>query len=136
MSHSSKDRRSATALAEILRAHGLKVWYSATNIAGAQQWHDEIGLALDLCDWFVLLLSPSALKSMWVKRELVFALQERRYENKIIPVIISPCDANKLSWTLGALQFIDLTDTKKPDRYAPLLRVWNLEFDPQWRRKK
>jgi hypothetical protein len=34
--------------------------YSRTNLVGAQQWHDEIGAALQCCDWFAIVLSPNA----------------------------------------------------------------------------
>lgn len=53
-----------------LEDHGVKVWYSKTNLKGAQAWHDEIGKALARCDWFVVVLTPSAVRSEWVKREL------------------------------------------------------------------
>jgi hypothetical protein len=42
----------------------------------AQQWHDEIGAALRRCDWFVLVLSPHTVESIWVKRELLFSPAE------------------------------------------------------------
>ena len=69
LSHSDQDRQFATDLAEMMRYHGIPVWYSRTNILGAQQWHDEIGAALRRCDWFVLALSPRSVESIWVKRE-------------------------------------------------------------------
>lgn len=56
LSHASQDEAFATELAAELRRHNVPVWYSATNIVGAQQWHDEIGSALDRCDWFVVIL--------------------------------------------------------------------------------
>jgi len=68
LSHSSADRPFTTKLADVLRRHGIPVWYSDTNILGAQQWHDEIGVALGRCDWLVLVLSPSSVASKWVKR--------------------------------------------------------------------
>ena len=46
VSHASADRRMAQRGAEMLRQHGLPVWYSQTNLLGAQQWRDEIGAAL------------------------------------------------------------------------------------------
>ena len=72
LSHSSQDREMASRVAETLRAHGVPVWFSESNILGAQQWHDEIGAALVRCDWFIVLLSPDAVSSNWVKRELLF----------------------------------------------------------------
>ena len=79
LSHSSKDRKVAQRLAAILRVHGVPVWYSATNLLGAQQWHDEIGAALERCDWILVLLSPQATQSEWVKRELCYALRTPHY---------------------------------------------------------
>jgi hypothetical protein len=113
----------------MLREHGVPVWYSTTNIQGARQWHDEIGRALKRCDWFVLLLSPSAVRLRWVKRELLFALNDARYEERIVPLLVRACDWNAPSWTLGALQFIELQRRFQAGCRA-LLRLWGLEFDP------
>jgi hypothetical protein len=85
LSYSNVDQEFAMNIASVLRRHGVPVWYSRTNILGAQQWHDEIGAALRRCDWFALILSPNAVDSMWVKRELIFALQQNRFENRIAP---------------------------------------------------
>ena len=78
LSHSHQDRTFASRLSETLRRHGVPVWYSRDRIQGAQQWHDEIGRALNRCDWFAVLLTPSTVRSDWVKRELLFALQKKR----------------------------------------------------------
>lgn len=67
LSHSSRDVQFVEELVGALRRHGIPVWYSRTNIRGAQMWHDEIGAALRRCDWFVLVLSPGAVGSPWVK---------------------------------------------------------------------
>jgi hypothetical protein len=109
LSHSAKDRRFAKRLARALREHGVPVWYSGTNIVGAKQWHDEIGKALFRCDWFVLVLSPHSVKSPWVNRELLYALSDARYDNRIVPVSRRPCERVNLSWTLGGFQFVDFT---------------------------
>lgn len=107
LSHSSADREFVAKLADVLRRHGIPVWYSETNILGARQWHDEIGAALKRCDWFVLVLSPDAVASKWVKRELMFCLLEDRYDGRIAPVIHRPCNDDELSWTLDQMQMID-----------------------------
>ena len=46
LSHSSSDRAFITRLAGLLRRHGVPVWFSDTNILGAQQWHDELSWTL------------------------------------------------------------------------------------------
>ncbi len=127
LSHSSQDAGFATRLAEVIRRHGVPVWYSPTNITGAQQWHDEIGGALQRCDWFVLVLSPASVESMWVKRELLYALQQQRYEKRIVPVFYQGCDYEKLSWVLDSFQFVDYR-TGFAEGCKALLRVWGLGY--------
>jgi len=129
LSHERSDRSTATHIANTLRRHGVPVWYSVTHIRGAQQWHDEIGLALRRCDWFLLLLSPRSVDSMWVKRELLFALQQNHFENRIIPALLAPCDYEKLSWTLSIFQMVDFTRPIE-DACRDLLRIWGIGFIP------
>ncbi len=105
----------------------MPVWYSQTNIVGAQQWHDEIGRALQRCDWFVVVLSPSSVKSRWVKHELVYALNDPRYEDHIVPISYRTCDPSRLSWTLQAFQAVDFTG-KFDAGCRDLLRVWGLGY--------
>ncbi len=127
ISHSDFDRDFATQVAEMLRNHGIPVWFSANSIKGAQQWHDEIGSALNRCDWFIIILSPHAVDSMWVKRELIFALQQRRLVDKIIPLLFKPCNYTNFSWTLSQFQIIDFTQSFE-DGCRELLRVWGIGY--------
>ena len=103
----------------------MPVWYSETNLLGAQQWHDEIGAALARCDWFLLILSPHATRSKWVKRELLYALRTPRYEEHILPVRYRDCDTARLSWTLDDAQAVDFTGDFDVGLRA-LLRTWGL----------
>jgi hypothetical protein len=127
LSHSNQDQSFATSVVEVMRRHGIAVWHSRTNIIGAQQWHDEIGAALKRCDWFVVILSPDAVGSMWVKREVKYALKDNRYEDKIIPLLYRDCDYEQLSWTLSLFQMVDFrADFEEGCR--GLLRVWGLGY--------
>ena len=130
LSHSDRDRPFVKKLAAMLRRHGLPVWYSRTDVLGAQQWHDEIGSALRRCDWFVLVLSPSAVESVWVKREYLFALQDRRFDDRIVPVLYQPCEYEKLSWTLSIFQMIDFGQPYEHGA-RDLLRVWGVGYRPE-----
>lgn len=127
LSHSDQDRQFVERLVSVMRRHGLPVWYSRTDVLGGQQWHDEIGEALRRCDWFVLVLSPSALESMWVKREMNFALNQNRFENKIVPLLYQHCAYEQLSWTLHSFQMIDFTQPFEQGCRA-LLSVWGLGY--------
>ena len=64
---------------------------------------------------------------MWVKREMNFALNQNRFENKIVPLLYQPCDYDRLSWTLHSFQMIDFTQPFEQGCRA-LLSVWGLGY--------
>lgn len=133
LSHSNKDRPFAEKIAAVLRDHTVPVWYSKTNIVGAQQWQDEIGVALARCDWFLAILSPHSVKSKWVRLELQYALNEERYNNRIVPILHKDCNHKDLSWTLGAFQSVDFK-TDFDEGCRELLCVWGLGYKGESRR--
>lgn len=124
LSHATQDRAIAQRLAHTLARHGIPVFFSPQNILGAQQWQNEILGALQRCDWFVVLLSPDAINSMWVKREVAFALQDPRYEDHIIPLHYRACDLKSLQW-LTLFQMIQFTG-EFAEGCRNLLRVWGV----------
>ncbi len=125
LSHSSKDRAFIRKLAKLFKRAGIPYWYSASHIAGAKQWHDEIGRALARCDWFIVVLSPHSVKSTWVKHELLYALNQNRYNERIVPLLHRDCNHAKLSWTLSQYEFVDFT-TDFDSGYRQLLRIWGI----------
>lgn len=129
VSHSHVDQPFVERLVRVLRDHRVPYWYSDTDIKGARQWHDEIGIALRRCDWFILILSPDSVASIWVKRELLYALQHERFEGRIAPVVYRECDYQQLSWTLPQLEIVDFTGSFD-DGCRELLRLWNVQYAP------
>ncbi len=127
LSHAHQDRAFADRLVAVLRRHGLRVWYSRTHLVGAKRWHDEIGRALDRCDWCLVILSPEAVKSDWVSREVVYALNAERYRDRIVPLLYKRCRVRRLSWVLPEYQHVDFT-TDEERGFAELLRVWNVRY--------
>lgn len=77
----------------------------------------------------MLVLSPNAIKSEWVKHELLFALNDKRYRKRIVPVKLKGCDASQLSWTLKAFQMLDFT-SQFDDGCRELLKIWGVGFQP------
>ena len=130
LSHSDRDRQFVEELVDMMRRHGLRVWYSRSNVLGGQQWHDEIGEAILRCDWFVLVLSPNAVGSTWVKKELMFSFYLKHLENKIVPLLHQSCDYKQLSWVLCLIQSIDFTQTFEQG-CRDLLRVWDLRYQAE-----
>ena len=137
LSHSSQDRSFVTRLTKVFKQNGIHYWYSATHIKGAKQWHDEIGKALSRCDWFLLILTPKSVKSTWVKRELLYVLNESRYNERIIPLLRKPCAHSELSWTLSEYQFVDFTSDFDAG-CSQMFRIWGIQHrrtEKRWKKE-
>ncbi len=128
LSHSHQDKRLTVHIAKELRRHGVAAWYSERHIVGAQQWLDQIGLALKRCDWFAIVLTPDAVASMWVKREVSAALIDRKYNGRIVPLLAKNCVYEQLAWPLTTLQAIPFRPFKKG--ITELLRIWGIGYRP------
>lgn len=78
---------------ETLLKQGFEVWLDKWDLFAGESLTTKIGDAIDACDAFVVLLSPHATGSKWVKEELRIAVQRRFAEEdfRIIPVILAQC---------------------------------------------
>ena len=129
LSHAHQDRVMAQRLATVLTRHGIPVFFSPQHIRGAQQWQNEILSALQRCDWFMVLLSAHAINSMWVKREVAFALQDPRYEDRIVPLQYRDCDLKSLQW-LTLFQMVNVSEDFAVG-CRDLLRIWRIGLDEE-----
>lgn len=127
VSHAVADEKFVDRLVSTLRRHDIVAWYSATDLVGGMQWQEEIGAALNRCDSFIVVLSPAALESMWVKRETYYALAQVRLFEKIIPVLYRECSAASLAWPLTNYQYVDFRRGFEAG-CRELLRVWDVEY--------
>jgi TIR domain len=118
LSHSSKDRELARKIKRALEKRGFKVWFSEAELIGAEQWHAEIGRALERCDWFILLATPAACRKprsgpWWIQREANYALSEDQYNGRFTPVLcedVKVAQLKKISWVLPQIQCVKLED--------------------------
>nr|MDO8110933.1 TIR domain-containing protein [Candidatus Sigynarchaeota archaeon] len=64
---------------EILRLHemGYRIWYDQ-GIGVSKEWVKEIVKAIDACSFFVVFMSPSAINSIYVKREIARAIKKNK----------------------------------------------------------
>jgi hypothetical protein len=97
LSYAHRDAKWARQLAASLKKRGLDVWFDDEINAGANVW-EETGKALSQADAMVVLLSPDAVESTHVQREIDFALTERRFKNRLIPVVVRP--TKNIPWIL------------------------------------
>ncbi len=71
-------------------------------------------------------LTPDAVASMWVKREVTAALIDDEYNDRIVPLLAKNCDYEQLAWPLTTLQTISLRPFKTG--IADLLRIWDIGY--------
>lgn len=106
ISHATVDRTFVESqLIPCLNEYQIETWYSKTDIQGGDNWHASIAEGLDECDWFLVVLSPTACNSKWVRHEVEWALSQR--DGRFVPVMYQDCDPASLHFALGALQYID-----------------------------
>jgi len=111
----------------MLRTRQISSWYSEKHIIAARHWHDEIGRALARCDWLIVVLTPASVRSVWVKHELLYALNKKRYQGRIIPLLLKTCRMEKLSWTLPNLQHVDFRKNREAG-FRRLSQIWKLRY--------
>jgi hypothetical protein len=70
-------------------------------------------------------LSPAAVRSRGIKRELLFALYDRRFEDRIVPVVYRDGRWARPSWTLDAIQSVDFPKGFEAG-WEGLSRLWAL----------
>lgn len=87
ISYSRKDQEFVSRLAADLNEHVAGVWFDQSTIRAGQKWHDEIMEGIRECKAFVLVLSPDATQSHYVREELDSALELGK---PIFPVIYHP----------------------------------------------
>jgi hypothetical protein len=92
LTYSLKDEREAAAIRRELLRHGLVVWWDA-ELPPGKRWAHELSRALDSSDSMIVLVSPNAMASDLVKRELEHAISHENYRNRVFPVIIKPTPA-------------------------------------------
>ena len=121
ISHASTDSGFAGGrLKRILEDKGMTVWCSSTDMPVAVDWEKQIVQALKRSDWFVVILSPDAIASDWVRAEVHWALENRK--DRVIPAMIRSCEPAAVHLKLGTIQFVDFRGDTEPAA-ATLLSV-------------
>jgi hypothetical protein len=85
VSYARSDETYVGRLAAYLRVRGVKVWTDAAVYFGAE-WPEAIQDKIDSCAAFVVVMSPAARQSAWVRREVLHA---RTQQKPIFPLMLS-----------------------------------------------
>lgn len=128
VSHSTQDRKWVEQeIVRLLEDNNFNVWYSKSSIKTASQWEREILRGMESSDWFLLVVSPRAAGSEWVKDELNWSLYHR--PTRIIPVIMEESNLWEFHIRLPRIQHIDFS---RDSEYArrELLKMLNTSGPP------
>ena len=107
LSYSRDDGEYAARLIERLHESGFEVWSDA-SIDYGDQWFSAIDTAIRNGAAFVLLMTPAALASEWVPKEILLA---KRYKKPILPLLL----AGEEFPIVIDLQAADVRDGAMPD---------------------
>lgn len=106
VSHSSRDQDFVVhRLKPALEAAGFVAWCSSTDLRAAANWELQIRAALSRSGWFVVVMSPDAARSEWVRAETHWAIEN--IPGRVVPILARDCRPIDLHLRLGTLQFID-----------------------------
>ncbi|MFQ5639797.1 MAG: toll/interleukin-1 receptor domain-containing protein [bacterium] len=117
ISYTQSDEKLARKVAASLEQAGLDVWDDREILPG-DNWADKIAQALRESDAMVVLLTPEALRSSWVSRDIEYALGEKGYSKRLIPVLVGPpkkISKENIPWILRHLQLIMLAEPDKEE---------------------
>ena len=108
LSYAKRDDKLAQALRAALEKGGFEVWDAASRLTPGDNWALERGKALEGATAMVVLLSPAALVSDHVQREIDYALGEPRFKGRLIPVVVRP--VKEMPWILETLQVLKIDE--------------------------
>ena len=103
ISYSRKDIAFARRLAGDLEKAGYTVWWDITDLRGGDDWVRVIPEAIETSDFVIVVLSPDAMASEWVKKEYTQALSLRK---KIIPIMLR---TTAVPFALNTINYVDFT---------------------------
>ena len=130
LSHSHADAPLATRVSEGLQKQGLDVWDPDVDLLPGDNWAAKVARALEESQAMVVLLTHNAVNSSHVKREMAYALGEKRFSNRLIPVIVGDragLSTQDIPWIIRRLPWVELNDPVNEDtqidRIANAIRV-------------
>ncbi len=105
ISHASKDDDFVKELRHALESHQLTVWADSRNLRGGDKLAPEISTAIEQARQVIVVVSPDALNSEWVQREVKQALEvEARRKGdgyRVIPLLSSELKPSTLQRLFG-----------------------------------
>jgi TIR domain len=118
VSYSRKDAATVRQLVAALEAAGHDVWIDTDDIRGSERWRTSVATAIRGSDVVLLVVSPAAMASSSVEREISVAAEDSL---RIVPVVIEPAPISVgLKYDLAGVQHVSFVDRPFEDGMADL----------------
>ncbi len=129
ISYSRKDSETVDRIVARLEAENFIVWIDREEILGGELWQESIVKAVDNAYVFVLMLSPDAVASDNVRKEVDLAEQSGK---ALLPMLLAPTELpTKFRYPLAGIQWIEYY--RDPDRkFSELVKVLR-DFQQKYR---
>jgi TIR domain len=114
LSYHVADREPVHKIADYLSESGFPVWDPEQEILPGADWTSPLMRALDSALAMIVFVSPEAIESRWVSREIEYALGAKHLRGRLIPVILRP--AKRAPWILQSLQPVRYESPAKTGR--------------------
>jgi len=111
ISYSHKDEALARELSATLEKAGLDIWDDRREIMPGENWAEKMAQGLKESDGMVVLLTPDALESNTIRRNIEYALGKEAYSKRLIPVLVGDPQEfpqENLPWIFKHLKMINL----------------------------
>jgi len=112
ISHTSKDDVFVKALREKLESHGIATWVDSRELVVGNKLDPEIETAIDESSSLIAVLSPNAINSRWVSKEIqkALAVEAERQEDgyRVIPVMLPGIEVGALHLWFGEAEPVGL----------------------------
>jgi hypothetical protein len=119
ISYSRRDQEFVTRLASDLNSQVAFVWFDRSTIQAGQKWHDEIMDGIRECKAFILVLSPDAMESRYVREEVNKALELGK---PIFPILYRPAKwSGEFESLVKDIQTLDLRSGSYTDNFQKLV---------------
>lgn len=118
ISYSRKDEALAQKVVDSLEEAGLNAWYDKREIMPGDNWAEKIAQGLKESDAMVVLLTPHALESDSVRWDIDYALSEKAFNKRLIPVLVGDSEdftSHQIPWIFNRLQTIKLPQHGRND---------------------
>lgn len=121
VSYSRNDREQMEQIVENLRRSGFDIWIDIQKDSPNQSWQRLVKSALEGCDSLIVLASPSAKRSEWVKREIEIARDLRK---TMVPVLITGERETAIPADLLGYEFVDMLKRRNQNvAYANIVQT-------------